>query len=191
MGRPTSESAPLVLTPVLRPATVVGVSAAAGPALMIVGQWMQITRASHSGVHAIGAVLVFLGAVLVVACGRALLITRRGFVQAWPDGFYNRLVGARAQVTWEQVDRFEVIPRLTGRVVQAVNQDGSRITLAAPRTGLFAQATSFDQSLRELSASPGGHRPSVLIEHRARYLALLHSILFLAAATIVTLIALT
>lgn len=191
MGHPTSGSALLALSPARRPMAVVVPAAAAGPVLMIAGEWIRIsTVPHHTGPHRIGTVLVFLGLVLILACGRALLITTRGMTEAWPDGLYNRLGGPRAEVTWEQVDKLEVVPRLTGRVVQVVNRDGSRITLAAPRIGLFAQATSFDQSLRDLCAAPGGHRPPLPAEYRHWDLIVLQGVTLLTITAIVIYMAL-
>jgi hypothetical protein len=124
---------------------------------------------------------------LTLACVRSLLITFWGFTEAWPDGLYNQLTGRVAQVAWEQVDRLEVIPTLFGRYVQVVHSDGSRISLAAPRAGLFMRGADFDRDLSALRTRPGGGRARLPVRRRSRHLVLFQVFLLgVFAVTIVS-----
>lgn len=173
MGHPVSNPASLRLTPTRRPTMVVVPTAVVGPALMIGSQWSHF----HT-------TWIFVGAAVTLASYRTLLITAQGFTEAWPDGLYNHLVGRRAQVAWEDVDKLEVVPTLFGRCVQIVTRDGSRITLAAPRIDLTSRTSTFDETLHDLCVYPGGHRPSLLVEHRHWYRILLQSVLLAGLAVL-------
>ncbi|MEW2353247.1 hypothetical protein [Spirillospora sp. NPDC029432] len=180
----TRHPASLRLSPSRRPWIVVAPLVAAAPALAAGAQGLRIhTDGREPELHAIGTALLFAALGLTLACVRSLLITFSGFTEAWPDGLYNQLIGRVAEVTWERVDRLEVIPTLFGRYVQVVHHDGSRISLAAPRTGLFMRGADFDQHLTALRTCPGGGRSRLPVEHRSRHLVHFQLFLMLIFAT--------
>ncbi|MFD0692038.1 hypothetical protein [Actinomadura fibrosa] len=162
---------PLRLAPSRRPFVQVVLLTAVGPVLGVAAEVLRVqTAGRNADAHAIGTILVFVGAVVTLVCVRSLAITVRGFTEVWPDGLYNRLVGRVARVTWEQAERFEVVPTPFGRFVQVVIDDGARISLAAPRAGLLIRSDEFDRRLSDLCSRPGGGRAPVAVRHRSRYL---------------------
>ena len=128
---------------------------AAGPALIV----LAVQVASATGIYAGLALSVYaLRNVFLIQCGTTAL---------WPDGIENRLVGATASVPWEQVERLIVVPTVFGRFLQIEVAEGSRVTLAAPRSGLLARAKDFDRDLRLIQQAPGGGRARLRLERSA------------------------
>lgn len=142
----------LTLRPTPRPAIVIIAITIAGPALIMVGTWAR----SES--------TLLVGLWLMFYCTRSALILTVGVTRLWPDGLDNRLVGRQASVPWEQVERVVLVRTLFGRFLQVEERQGSRITLAAPRSGLLVTAKDFDADLRKIRESPGGRRPSLRID---------------------------
>ncbi|MFG2005815.1 hypothetical protein ACGFNU_42370 [Spirillospora sp. NPDC048911] len=136
---------PLTAAPVL----------AAGPLLLL------------AGILTTSPVALFIGLGATAVAVRSLVILKRGVTEAWPDGLTNRLAGRQAEVAWERVVRFVVMPTLVGRLVQAEEIDGARISLAAPRSGLVLRSPGFDEQLDELRRMPGGNREPVLVHSPA------------------------
>ncbi|MFI0451120.1 hypothetical protein [Actinomadura sp. 6N118] len=122
---------------------------AAGPVLLLAGVLDPSATALITGFGATA------GAV------RSMVILNRGVTEAWPDGLTNRLAGRQAEVTWERVVRLVVVPTVFGRLVQAEERDGARISLAAPRSGLIMRSPGFRDQLDELTRMPGGGREPV------------------------------
>lgn len=148
------EEEPLRLCPAWRRARRVAPLLMVGPAVFFLGLALR---------SAIGA---YAGGFLTLYSARASLVMKRGFTEAWPDGFYNRLGGRRVSVPWEKVKWIIVEPTLFGCYVQVEKGDGERLTLAAPRSGLVADGRTFEADLDRLRAKPGGGR-DVLPLHQA------------------------
>lgn len=127
----------------------------AGPALVV----LAFQVASATGVYA--------GLALSGYAIRNLILIQCGTTALWPDGIENRLVGATATVPWEQVERLIVVPTMFGRFLQIEVSGGSRVTLAAPRSGLLARAKDFDRDLRLIQHAPGGGRADLRLERAA------------------------
>jgi hypothetical protein len=125
---------------------------AAGPALVLLA--CQVSSAT--GLYA--------GLALSLYALRTLLLIQCATTRLWPDGFENRLLGAEASVPWEQVERLIVVPTLFGRFLQVELAEGSRITLAAPRSGLLSRAEDFDRDLTLIREAPGGGRARLRLE---------------------------
>ncbi|GAA2603323.1 hypothetical protein SMC26_03480 [Actinomadura fulvescens] len=148
MGRTSAEPV-LRLRPRWRSPVIVFPALAAGPALLL------------AGVVEPSATALFSGFAATAVAARNLVILRRGVTEAWPDGLTNRLAGRQAEVAWEGVVRLVVVPTLFGRLVQAEERDGARISLAAPRSGLVMHSPGFGERLDELTRMPGGGRAPV------------------------------
>jgi hypothetical protein len=156
--------------------------AAVGPGLAVLGEWVRIVTAGQdSQRHALGTVIGFVGVCLMVGSVRAMLIVIRGYVEAWPDGLYSRLTLRPVPLVWERIDRLEVVPTLFGRFVQVVEREGSRISLGAPRSGLFVRGAGFAHALDRLQAVPGGGRQPLPVRFRPRLPVLLVQGTLLAA----------
>jgi hypothetical protein len=110
---------------------------------------------------------LYVGFALTLYALRNLLLIQYGTTALWPDGLENRLVGATASVPWEQVQRLIVVPTMFGRFLQIEMSCGSRITLAAPRSGLLARAGDFDRDLDLIRQAPGGGRARLKLERSA------------------------
>ncbi|KAB2341313.1 hypothetical protein [Actinomadura rudentiformis] len=151
MGRTSGEPV-LRLHPERRSPLIAIPALAAGPVLLLAG----ILDPS------VTALIVGFGATAFAA--RSLVILNCGVTEAWPDGLTNRLAGRQAEVAWERVVRFVVVPTLFGRLVQAEERDGARISLAAPRSGLIMRSPGFGDQLNELTRMPGGGREPVPVQ---------------------------
>lgn len=106
------------------------------------------------------AAAVFAGGIMSFCTARDLLLTRRGVVEAWPDGLATRMVGRRTEVCWERVERLVVVPTFLGRRLAIDDRAGRRTTLAAPRSGLLLRGAAFSEDLERLRTMPGGERIS-------------------------------